>query len=180
MKLRKQREKQEIYDLSQKIMKQMMNLPIFQQANHILCYVSYDNEVHTHQLIQNMLHMNDKTVSVPISNKETHTLEISKIQDFADLTPGAYDILEPKKEKQQLMPFETIDTIIVPGIAFDIKGNRIGQGGGYYDWLLNQSNATSVALAFDFQIIQSIPTEAHDQTVDYIVTEKQIIKCKKP
>ncbi len=178
IKLRKQREKQEILNHSQSIIKQLMNLSVFQQAEHILCYVSYNNEVHTHQLIQKMLKMKNKIVTVPISKTETHTLEISKLQQFTDLKPGAYDILEPKKEKQQLIPLENIDTIIVPGVGFDRKGHRIGQGGSYYDWLLSRSNATTIALAFEFQIIPIIPTEAHDQSVDYIITEKQIINCK--
>ncbi|MFO8077239.1 MAG: 5-formyltetrahydrofolate cyclo-ligase [Thermoplasmatota archaeon] len=178
IRLRKQKEKQEILYHSQNIIKKLMDLSVFQQAEQILCYVSYNNEVHTHQLIQKMLKMKNKTVIVPISDTKTHTLQISKLQRFTDLKPGAYGILEPKKEKQNLIPLETIDAIIVPGVGFDHKGNRIGQGGSYYDWLLRHSNATTIALAFEFQIIPIIPTDAHDQSVDYIITEKQIINCK--
>ncbi|MFO8078646.1 MAG: 5-formyltetrahydrofolate cyclo-ligase [Thermoplasmatota archaeon] len=164
---------------SKLITKELMNLPIFDKSKHILFYVSYNGEVYTHQIIKESIRCNKETY-VPLSITKTHSLQISKLNHFTDLKPGAYGILEPIKEKQQLMPIKILDLIIVPGVAFDTKGNRIGQGGGYYDWLLNQSNATSVALTFDFQIIPSIPTEAHDQTVDYIITEKQIIDCDKP
>jgi len=67
--------------------------------------------------------------------------------------------------------------IIVPGVGFDEIGHRIGQGGGYYDWLLSHSKALSIALAFEFQIKKTIPTESHDQRVDMIITEKRVISC---
>lgn len=161
------------------ITKKLMNQPLFNKSKHILFYVSYNGEVYTHQIIKESIRCNKETY-VPFSITKTHTIQISKLDYFTDLKPGAYGILEPTEEKQQLMPITILDLIIVPGVAFDTRGNRIGQGGGYYDWLLNQSNATSIALAFDFQIIPSIPTEAHDQRVDYIITENQVIDCHKP
>jgi 5-formyltetrahydrofolate cyclo-ligase len=154
------------------------NLSLFQDSMHPLFYVSTNNEVCTHQLIKKVL-SSKKKVYVPLSEIKTHTLKISKLSYWDDLIPGTYNILEPKKEKQKLVPINTIDVIIVPGIGFDKKGNRLGQGGGYYDWLLSQTNATAIALAFEFQLLNLIPMDSHDQQVDIIITEKQVIHCGK-
>ncbi len=167
-----------IHKNSEHIKQKVIDLPVFKQTSHHLYYISYNGEVHTHDLIKEAYHFN-KTVYVPISNTTNHTLTISKLTDFNDLIPSSYGILEPKKEKQQLIAADRIDLIIVPGVAFDRSGNRIGQGGGYYDWLLKHSKATSIALAFDFQILDRIPTKDHDQPVDIIVTETEVIHCKK-
>lgn len=167
-----------IFATSEKIVEKILTLELFQDAAHTLFYVSYDNEVCTHHLIKKSL-SSGKKVYVPISIRINHTLTISKLFDYNDLIPGTYGILEPKKEKQQLVPIDMLDLIIVPGIGFDKKGNRLGKGGGYYDWLLSQTKATAIALAFEFQLVDFIPTEHHDQQVDVIVTEEQVIYCRK-
>ena len=161
---------------SEKISEYLLNLSAIQNASHLLFYVSYNGEVNTHDLIKKTLSMN-KTVYVPISHPTTHTLTISKLQQFVDLKPGTYGILEPKKETVIPVPIDHIEVIIVPGVVFDENGHRIGQGGGYYDWLLSNTTALSIALAFEFQIKKTIPTEPHDQIVDFIVTEKRVINC---
>jgi len=173
---RKQKSQQCILINSEKISDHLLILPAFRNASHILFYVSYNGEVHTHKLMRKAFSLN-KNVYVPISEPKTHTLTISKLNQFADLTTGSYSILEPKKEKREIVPIEKIETILVPGVAFDLNGNRLGQGGGYYDWLLSQSKATTIGLAFEFQIRHFIPTDPHDEQVDIIVTEKRIIHC---
>ena len=72
-----------------------------------------------------------------------------------------------------------IDLVIVPGIGFDQKGNRIGHGEGFYDRLLKNTNALAIALAYEFQIIKNISIDKYDIPVDIIITEKRVIKCKK-
>lgn len=162
---------------SQKITNILLHLTAFQQAQHILFYVSNNGEVHTHKLIKKLLSSN-KSIYVPLSEPKTHTLMISILHHFEDLTKSTYGILEPKKEKQEIVPIDSIELIIVPGVGFDPLGHRIGQGGGYYDWLLSKTKATSIALAFEFQILDFIPTGPHDQLVDIIITENQVINCK--
>lgn len=161
---------------SEKIGETFFNLQEIKNASHLLFYVSYNGEVHTHDLIKKSLSMN-KTVYVPISHPSTHTLTLSKLQQFVDLIPGIYGILEPKKETVISVPIDHIEVVIVPGLGFDVRGHRIGQGGGYYDWLLCKTKAISVALAFEFQIKKTIPIEPHDRRVDLIVTEKRVINC---
>ena len=115
---------------------------------------------------------------VPISNKEDYSLILSKLNSFEDLVEGPYGILEPKKEKIKEISFDEIDLIIIPGIVFDLKGNRIGHGKGFYDRLLKNTKVSIIALAFEFQIIGKIPVDKNDKPVDIIITEKRIIYCK--
>jgi 5-formyltetrahydrofolate cyclo-ligase len=173
---RKQKSKSFVMKNSKYISENLRHISSFNGASHILFYVSTNGEVHTHDLIKESLSLN-KNVYVPISETKTHTLTISKIKKFSDLKPSTYSILEPKKEKISAVPLHEIEVIIVPGVGFDKQGHRIGQGGGYYDWLLSHTKAISIALAFEFQIQHTLPTDPHDQKVDFIVTEKRIISC---
>jgi 5-formyltetrahydrofolate cyclo-ligase len=91
---------------------------------------------------------------------------------------GAYNILEPRQECVNEVSPESIDLMIVPGVAFDCQGNRIGHGMGYYDRLLQKKmRAHYFGLAFELQIVESIPSEKHDIKVEKIVTEERIIIC---
>lgn len=161
---------------TEKIHSTLYSFSLYNQSSSILFYISFNNEVNTHPLIKKALSQN-KHVLVPVSEPKTHTLKISRLMNFADLSPGTYGILEPKKENRIMVSIDQIDLIIVPGVGFDEQGHRIGQGGGYYDWLLSKSKAPSIALAFEFQMQKNIPIEPHDQTVQYIITEDRIITC---
>ncbi len=78
----------------------------------------------------------------------------------------------------KLISINKIDLVIVPGIGFDQRGNRIGHGEGFYDRLLKNTNIFTIALAYEFQIIEKIPIDKYDTPVDIIITEKRVIKCK--
>ncbi len=94
-----------------------------------------------------------------------------------DLIPGPRNILEPDPGRCRIVPIESIDIAVIPGIAFDEKGGRIGSGEGYYDRLIPKLSITTrkVALAFESQILPQIPIESHDRHVDIIISEKRII-----
>ena len=170
--------KDEVLAKSKQIKNKLFQIDEFKKAKNILFYVSYDGEVFTHDAIKKAFI--DKKVVVPISNKEDYSLILSKLNSFEDLGQGPYGILEPKKEKIKETSIDEIDLIIVPGIGFDLKGNRIGHGKGFYDRLLKNTNVPIIALAFEFQIIEKIPVDEHDKPVDIIITEKRIIYCKDP
>ena len=104
---------------------------------------------------------------------------LSKLSDFSHLEKNPIGILEPKKEHIAPFDISDVDIVVVPGIVFDMYGHRIGFGNGGYDLLLNDSKALKVGLAFSFQIFDRVPAEAHDVPVDIIVTEKEIIRCKR-
>ena len=170
---RKKHSKEENRKKSKEIKERLFGLKEFRDAGRVLFYVSYSGEVFTHEMIKQAL--KDKKVVLPISNKHDNTLSLSIIKSWDDLEIGSYGILEPKKECIKDVQIDDIDLIIVPGVAFDLNGNRMGHGKGYYDKLLEKTKAITVGLAFEFQLVEKIPTELHDKPVDIIITEKQII-----
>lgn len=93
-----------------------------------------------------------------------------------DLKKGAYGILEPSVVKTA--DEKDIDVILVPGLAFDRHGGRMGFGKGYYDRLLETSIAVKIGLCYDFQLFDTIPTESHDVPMDFIITEKEICEIR--
>jgi len=179
MKIRNNLSESELLEKSKQIKKRLYKMREFRQASMILFYVSYDNEVYTHDMIKEYL-SKGKNVVVPISDKESRRLILSKFDNWDDLDIGAYGILEPKKDRIKEVSLDSIDTIIVPGVAFDKRGYRIGHGLGYYDGLLkNSKRALHIGLAFEFQMVDKVPKDEHDIPVDKIVTEKRIIDCFK-
>jgi 5-formyltetrahydrofolate cyclo-ligase len=177
IKIRKDLSKNDVLDNSYKIKEKLFEIKEFKQGETILFYVSYDNEVYTHQMIKESMELG-KNVVVPVSDKKQRNLILSKLENWDDLKIGSYDILEPIKEKIKEVSMNEINLIIVPGVGFDERGYRIGHGRGYYDNLLSKSKAPHIGLAFESQIVKEIPTEEHDMPVDKIITEKRVIDCK--
>lgn len=149
------------------------------EGSNWLVYISVRNEVRTNDILQQLL-MTSGQVVVPycLSN---HELGLFQLSDFSQLERGAFGIREPLTDlrAERTVSPETLDLVVMPGVAFDRRGNRIGYGKGYFDRLLEKLNAdcTKVALAFDCQIVPEIPIEVHDVPVDYLVTETQFIRC---
>ena len=160
---------------SKEIKERLFGLKEFKNAKTILFYISYDGEVFTHDMILESFYK--KNIIVPISNPTNHSLTLSHLKSWEELSIGSYGILEPRIEKIRKTNVDDIELIIVPGVAFDEKGNRLGHGKGYYDRMLKNASAPIVALAFEFQIIENIPVAEHDRPVDMIITEERIIRC---
>ncbi len=164
---------------SKLIQSHLFSLPEYRNSSVIMFYVSMDREVYTHDMIKTAL-AEKKEIAVPLVLKSQNIMLPCKINDFKDLEPGPWGILQPIKEKIQNVPISSIDLIIVPGIAFDRKGNRLGRGKGFYDRFLHLigPETTKIALAFSSQIVEQVPTTENDITVDKIVTEDGVIECK--
>ncbi len=176
---RKNLPKKEVLEKSDQIKKRLYETSEFKNSSTILFYVSYDNEVFTHDMIKECLSIG-KEVVVPFSDKENRRLILSKLDGWDELKQGSYGILESVKENIKKIDIDKIDIIIFPGVGFDEEGRRIGHGKGYYDALLKKSvNALHIGLAFEIQIVKKVPIESHDIPVDKIITEKRIIDCKK-
>lgn len=161
--------------LDERIFEKTIVLPEVENARIVATYVSKEREVDTHKLIKYFLE-NCKEILVPfVKGKE---LLFSQIYDFdKDLELGCFGILEPKNKKPT--DVYKADTILVPGIAFDEQGYRIGYGGGYFDKVLKNFKNAKIGLAYKIQIISEVPREEHDVPVDVIVTEKRVVRCKK-
>ena len=121
-----------------------------------------------------------KKVCVPSVDSKNHHLLISELKSLdEDLEVTAWGIREPRDKSAHRVSPSLIDCVVVPGVVFDRKGHRVGLGGGYYDRFLQQfaGGLTSVAVAFDFQVVDSLPQEDFDVVVQTIVTESQTINC---
>jgi 5-formyltetrahydrofolate cyclo-ligase len=151
----------------------------FKNAKSILLYASFRSEVNTLPCIKHILELN-KQVILPRVEKKTGTLRLFRIHSLDDLEPGYMGIPEPMVVKNREKRLRDIDMVIVPGAGFDISGNRLGYGAGYYDKLLSgaEKHIVTAAFAFEKQIARRVPGEAHDVRMDKIITEKRTINCK--
>jgi len=150
----------------------------FTSARRLLVYVSAGGEADTHGLIRQLLAMG-RNVYVPLFDTAKQHYVASELRDFdMDLATGKFGILEPKPEAIRPAASDQIDAALVPGLAFDETGNRLGRGMGHFDRLLQGVHGTRIALAFDFQLLDEVPADAHDARMDFIVTENRVIKTK--
>lgn len=162
----------EIVEKSAAIQKKLFSVPEFINAKTVMTYISAFREVSTDGII-NRLFECKKSVAVPVSDTNSITITPSYISSTAELVRGAYGIKEPSVIRECAL--SDIDIIIVPGIAFDVRKNRMGFGKGYYDRLLYGSDAIKIGLCYDFQLLDTIPYDKHDIPMDIIITEKRII-----
>lgn len=167
--------KEELLRKSAEIKEKLFSLDEFKDSKTVMFYMSIKNEVYTHDMVKEALA--SKKVAVPVVDNANGEIFPSEIKSFSELSVGTLGILEPKMEFMRKLPPEEIDLIIVPGIAFDCRGHRIGYGKGCYDKLLKKTKAIRVGLALELQIINEVPKEAHDVPMDKIITEKRIIGC---
>lgn len=170
---------QEIETKSLAIQERLLALEQIRNRQSIFVYVSFRSEVATLSLIDALIDMG-KTVIVPITRVQEKRLDAIHITNrLTDLEPGYCDIPEPKEElclSRAIAP-EKIETILLPGSVFDMRGGRFGYGGGYYDRFLDKvPKATRIGLAFDLQIIEKAPLQEHDQLLDFVVTENRVIR----
>ncbi len=148
---------------------------VYRSAQCLGCYVSVKNEVDTRGLIRAAL-QERKRVGVPVTRTAGEMIHRA-IRSIADLRPAGFGLLEPPGEGSLEIPPDAFDLIVVPGLAFDRRGNRIGFGAGYYDRFLVRTPALRVALAYDFQVLEHLPTDPHDTPVDFLITEAGVHAC---
>lgn len=160
---------------STEIVQKFLRTDIYKNSSNIMAYMSMREEVQLREIFENVFAQNKK-ISLPIII-ERGIIKPAYLPNFEALEVGEFNILTVKKNLREFVDIKKIDCVIVPGVAFDIHGKRLGMGGGYYDRFLKLTSAKKIALAFDFQIIDDVPTELHDISVDLIITERRIIKC---
>jgi len=164
----------------------LLQIKRFNDCKVVLCYASFRNEVGTSELIRTLL-AEGKIVSVPLISvglSGESGFSAIRIRDYdADLKPGTFGILEPSLLSSsgsidfEIIEPQRLDAVILPGVCFDRSGNRIGFGKGYFDrYLANvKTDCFKVALAYSFQVLESIPVDSHDMHMDMVVTDEIII-----
>jgi 5-formyltetrahydrofolate cyclo-ligase len=161
----------------QSIESRLFEFANFLEARIALLYVAGANEIPTENILRRA-YAYQKVVVLPQFDRERGTVTLCKVDSLEkDLVPGARGVLEPNPARCKPVPIQRIDIAIIPGLAFDEKGSRIGTGQGFYDRFIPELPATTrkVALAFEEQVIPQAPTEPHDKHVDIIITDRRII-----
>jgi 5-formyltetrahydrofolate cyclo-ligase len=159
------------------IEKRLFDFANFLESKIILMYIHSDSEVQTGNILKRAYDYN-KIVVLPAFDTENFEMTLMKVDALEkDLHQGPRGILEPDKTRCKVVPIEKIDIAIIPAVALDEKGGRIGSGEGYYDRLIPRLAITTrkVALALENQIIPQVPIESHDKHVDIIITEDRVI-----
>lgn len=149
----------------------------FMEAKIALLYVTRGKEVSTTEILKKSLE-SGKIVVLPLFDKENNKTTLYKIDSLEnDLKPGAHKIPEPDPSRCKAVPIEQIDIAIIPGIAFDEKGGRIGVGDNFYDKFVTKLPMTTrkVAIAFEEQVVPQVPADSRNKHIDIIVTDKRTI-----
>ena len=174
------------YEKSMQIARKVIALEVFQKSNKVLLYEPIKSEVGTLEILQEAYRLS-KDVYYPRVLGEQ--MEFYRVDETTEFEISAYGIREPKPESTVVYEPGEKDMafVIIPGAVFDMEGNRIGYGGGYYDKYLHglasvvpEENICKVAVAYECQIVEigNIETESHDVQVDYIVTEERTVRRK--
>jgi 5-formyltetrahydrofolate cyclo-ligase len=144
-------------------------------AHTILFFAPLADELDVWPLLEKFLAAR-KTCALPFFDSATQTYSARLVQNLAaDISIGKFGIREPAANCPEIPP-EKFDLILVPGVAFDWNGNRLGRGQGFYDRLLKQVSGLKCGVGYDFQLIGKIPTEPHDTKVNFIVTPTRCVK----
>lgn len=165
--------------LSHRICQRLSESDEYRAARSVLFYVEARAEVSTRPLLIEAL-SSSRTVAVPYCVADE--LKLFRLTQLDELEPGAYRIPEPRsdlrQEAQRRVEMAALDLILVPGVAFDRAGGRLGHGFGYYDRLLTTARADTllVGLAFECQIFDTIPMTPEDVSVDWIVSEQAVYR----
>ena len=163
--------------LSAAIVERLAALPEYGTAHTLSCYVSTADEVHTHELLKKAWSAGKRTAVPYIGGGH---IVLFHLTSLAELAPGNFGILEPKRElrslaERRIEPAD-LDLVIVPGVAFDRRCGRLGHGKGHYDYLLPQARpaARRIGMAFECQLVDEVPMLPHDVFLDAVITEREI------
>lgn len=177
LKARREMNEDDVTKFSHDIFLQLINSQVFKESKNIMIYLSFNNEVDTYKLMKYCLN-SGKRVIVPYCIKEERKIIPSEVKNpDTELKLNSIGYKEPDIESLREVKVEDIDLVIVPGVVFDESGNRIGFGGGYYDRFLKRLKSTTmtIAICYDYQIIDRVPVDEFDIPVKSIITNKRVI-----
>jgi len=164
----------EVRERSKQICMNFLRSDLYKNAKSIAIYLPIKNEADL-EMLKKQAFLDKKRVSVPVTDVKTNDIFLSEILEEDEFLSGDFGISEPLVKRKT--DIKNIDTVLVPGLAFDKKGGRTGWGKGFYDRLLKDSEAVLIGVGYDFQIFGSVETEAHDRLMNYILTESELVVC---
>lgn len=161
---------------SRAIIDKVRGLPQYAEATVVLTYMGFGSEIETQSFFERII-ADGKIAVLPRVDRASQTLMLHAARSTSDLLTGKWGIREPRADAPTVS-IDEIDFLLMPGVAFDRFGNRLGYGRGYYDKLLSIADPalTRVAAAFSCQIVEAVPVGPTDQRIDCIITENEIIK----
>lgn len=161
---------------SAKLAEHICSWPVYQAAKNVMLYLAMPDEPHMDKVISHALAAG-KTLCVPHMRETRGLMDAAIITNLDDLVVGQFNLLTPNPATLKLLDPSELDLIIVPGVAFDKEGRRLGMGAGYYDrFLLKAVKTELIGAAWAAQILDKVPTDEHDRPVNYLVTEEGIFK----
>lgn len=177
---------QELTILGTEIRNRLFETKAYRSCKRLFTFVSFQSEVDTQEIIKQAI-KTGREVYIP--RVEAHGLEFYRITGLEGLLPSKFGVLEPQQLEADRFDLDKavgnradiINLMLLPGLAFDIEGNRIGYGAGYYDRYLashNPSGFHKIAVAYDFQVLEHIPAEPFDIKADVIITPTRYIECR--
>lgn len=167
-----------VAEKSARIIQTLLKLDEYRYASTIMTYLDFRNEVQTGELVKRAM-ADGKRVAVPLTDPASGMLTPSSLSFYPDeLEPGAWGILEPKPRCVRPLDPSELDLIVVPGVAFDRRGNRLGYGGGFYDRFLLRTGPETfyVSPAYEMQLCDSVPRSSQDVRMHCLITEERIIR----
>ncbi|MGI6012944.1 MAG: 5-formyltetrahydrofolate cyclo-ligase [Oscillospiraceae bacterium] len=163
----------------QEIFLKILELPEYHAAETLFAYASVRKEVATSEILRHAA-AQGKRIALPIVESRTGQMVFASVSDQSDLIEGAFGIPEPKRSCPLLSP-DSKTLVFVPALCYDWAGVRLGQGGGYYDRWLAQTNPHTIGLCRELFLQDCLPCLPHDIRVDCVVTEKRVLRLpKKP
>lgn len=181
LKKRDSLENDEVVTMSAKVFNNLMHSSEFISANTILFYYAHKNEVDLLRGMRFALAHNQRVLLPRIDDRdEKIKLYLHEVRNLEyELERGRYGIMQPREECAEVSVDE-VDVFLIPGIVFDVSGRRLGYGYGYYDRLLARvarGKQCVIGVAYQWQVLEKIHGEEHDVQVDFILTEKGLMKC---
>ena len=161
--------------ISRELVRKFLSTEIYRASKIIMAYASTPEELQLNELFAACFD-DGKILAIPLIVGKG-IMRAVEVPSFDALEVGAFGIQTVKRELRKFVEPAQIDCVIVPGAAFDLSGGRLGLGGGYYDRFLPQAvNAVKVALAYDFQLVDALPTEPHDAKIDAVITTERSVR----
>jgi len=162
---------------SDNMAKQLFVWPYYQQAQIIMLFLSMADEPQMIKVMEDAW-LQGKTICVPYMGNKYGVMDAAIIDNFDSLVRGRLNLLMPDPATLKLVDPKVIDLIIVPGVAYDYAGNRLGMGAGYYDRFIPQApQAILIGAIWSSHVLESIPYTCYDKPVHYLLNENRIIKC---
>jgi len=174
---RRKLDKDFIAQQSDKMAKILYSWPVYQSAKVIMLFLSMPDEPQMMNMIEHAWQQG-KTVCVPHMREQFGLMDAAKIDNMDGLVRGRFNLMVPDPTTLNVVDPQLIDIIVVPAVAYDYEGNRLGMGAGYYDrFIPHARRAVRIGAIWSTQIIDRVPTGQYDQSVHYLLLEDAIVSC---